>query len=94
MEKFKVVFKPSGKTAKVKKGADLLSAAVSCGVYINSSCGGEGVCGRCKVIIKKGKFRMEPTGRISREERKKGYVKSQKNGEKDKCHPIALFEIL
>lgn len=74
MEKFKVVFKPSGKTAEVKKGADLLSAAVSCGVYINSSCGGEGVCGRCKVIIKKGKFRTEPTGRISHEERKKGYV--------------------
>lgn len=74
MEKFKVIFKPSGKTAEVKKGADLLSAAVSCGAYINSSCGGEGVCGRCKVIIKKGKFRAEPTGRISREERKKGYV--------------------
>ncbi|MGB2705530.1 MAG: ASKHA domain-containing protein [Candidatus Omnitrophota bacterium] len=74
MEKYKVVFKPSGKTAEVKKGADLLSAAVSCGVYINSSCGGEGVCGRCKVIIKKGKFRTEPTGRVSRQARKKGYV--------------------
>ncbi len=74
MEKYKVVFKPSGKTVEVKKGADLLSAAVSCGVYINSSCGGEGVCGRCKVIIKKGKFHTEPTGRISREERKKGYA--------------------
>ena len=74
MEKFKVVFKPSGKTAEVKKGADLLAAAVSSGLYINSSCGGEGVCGRCKVIIKKGKFRTEPTGRISHAERKKGYV--------------------
>ena len=74
MEKFKVIFKPSGKVAEVKKSADLLSAAVSCGVHINSSCGGEGVCGRCKVIIKKGKFRTEPTGRITHEEKKKGYV--------------------
>ena len=74
MEKFKVVFKPTGKTAEAKKGADLLSVSVSCGLRINSSCGGEGVCGRCKVIIKKGKFRTEPTGRISHEERKKGYV--------------------
>ncbi|NQU94715.1 MAG: DUF4445 domain-containing protein [Candidatus Omnitrophica bacterium] len=74
MEKFKVKFKPSGKIAEVKKGADLLAAAVSCGLFINSSCGGEGVCGRCKVVIKKGKFRTEPTGRISHEERKKGYV--------------------
>ncbi len=74
MEKFKVIFKPVGKSAEVKKGAELLSAAVSCGIHINSSCGGEGVCGRCKVIIKKGKFRTEPTGRVSHEERKKGYV--------------------
>lgn len=74
MEKFKVRFKPGGKTAEVKKGADLLSAAVSRGIHINSSCGGEGVCGRCKVIIKKGKFKTEPTGRISHEERKKGYA--------------------
>jgi uncharacterized 2Fe-2S/4Fe-4S cluster protein (DUF4445 family) len=74
MEKFKVVFKPDGKIAEVKKGADLLSAAVASGLNINSSCGGEGICGRCKVIIKKGKFRTEPTGRISYEERKKGFV--------------------
>lgn len=74
MEKFKVKFKPSGKSAEVKKGADLLSAAVSCGIHINTSCGGEGVCGRCKVLIKKGKFRSEPTGRISHAERKKGFV--------------------
>lgn len=72
--KFRVRFKPSGKTIEVKKGADLLASAVSAGVYITSSCGGEGVCGRCKVIIKKGKYRTEPTGRISQEERKKGYA--------------------
>lgn len=74
MEKFEVIFKPSGKTAEVGRGADLLAAAISCGAFINSSCGGEGVCGRCKVIIKKGEFRTDPTGRISHEERKKGYV--------------------
>ena len=73
-EKFKVKFKPMDKTTEVRKGADLLSTAVSCGVFINSSCGGEGVCGRCKVLIKKGNFRTEPTGRISHEQRKKGYV--------------------
>ncbi|MFH1594279.1 MAG: ASKHA domain-containing protein [Candidatus Omnitrophota bacterium] len=74
MEKFKVTFKPGNKIAEAKKGADLLSAAVSCGVFINSSCGGEGVCGRCKVVIKKGDFKTEPTGRVLPEERKKGVV--------------------
>ena len=74
MEKCKVVFKPGNKVARVEKGADLLFAAVSAGLHINSSCGGDGVCGRCKVVIKKGKFKTEPSGRISQGERKKGCV--------------------
>ncbi|HDP16415.1 MAG TPA: DUF4445 domain-containing protein, partial [Candidatus Omnitrophica bacterium] len=35
---------------------------------------GEGVCGRCKVIVKKGEYVTEYSGRISERERKKGYV--------------------
>ena len=74
MKKCKVVFKPDGKKIEVAKGADLLSSAMAAGIYLNSSCAGEGVCGRCKVIIKKGKYKTEPTGRISPEEKKKKYV--------------------
>ena len=73
-EKCKVTFLPSKKTCSVKHGADLLSTAIACGVYINSSCGGDGICGRCKVLIKKGNYRTEPTGRISHAEREKGYA--------------------
>ena len=72
MEKFKVTFYPDNKTIEVEKGKNILSAAISAGVYINSSCGGDGVCGRCKVILKKGQVLTQPTGRISLEERKKG----------------------
>ena len=72
MEKFKVTFYPDNKTIEVEKGKTLLSAAISAGVYINSSCGGDGVCGRCKVMIKKGGVLTQPTGRISLEERKQG----------------------
>ena len=74
MEKFKIKFRPENKTAEVERGEDLLHAAIQAGVFINSSCGGDGVCGRCKVIVKKGEFRTEPTGRITSDERKKGYV--------------------
>ena len=56
------------------KGTDLLNAAVAAGISITSSCGGEGVCGRCRVIVKKGKVVSEPTGRLTKEEVKKGYV--------------------
>ncbi len=67
-------FQPQAARIEVNKGRDLLSAAVEAGVYINSSCAGDGVCGRCKVIIKKGEIKTDPSGRISMKERKKGYV--------------------
>ena len=72
MDKFKITFYPENKTIEVEKGKNILSAAISAGVYINSSCGGDGVCGRCKVILKKGQAFTQPTGRISLDERKKG----------------------
>ncbi|MDD5005906.1 MAG: ASKHA domain-containing protein [Candidatus Omnitrophica bacterium] len=74
MEKFKVTFYPDNKVAEVDKGSTILSSAISAGIYLNSSCGGDGVCGRCKVIVKKGSVYAQPSGRISQEERKKGYV--------------------
>jgi uncharacterized 2Fe-2S/4Fe-4S cluster protein (DUF4445 family) len=72
MDKFKVTFYPDNKTIEVEKGKTILSAAISAGVYLNSSCGGDGVCGRCKVILKSGQVITQPTGRISLEERKRG----------------------
>ena len=70
MEKFKVTFYPENKTVEAERGKTVLSAAISAGVYLNSSCGGDGVCGRCKIIIKKGLVVAQPTGRVSLEERK------------------------
>lgn len=52
MEKFKVTFYPGKKSVEVEKDTTILSAAISAGILINSSCGGEGVCGRCKVTLK------------------------------------------
>lgn len=72
MDKFKVSFLPDNKTIEAKKGETILSAAISAGIYINSSCGGDGVCGRCRVILKEGKVFAQPTGRINIEERKQG----------------------
>ena len=70
MEKFKVKFLPDNKTVEVSKDTTLLSAALSCGVYINSACGGDGVCGKCKVIVKSGKVLTQPGGAITLEQRK------------------------
>ena len=69
-----VTFHPANKKIKVARGTDILNAAIAAGVYINSSCGGEGVCARCKVIVRKGAVHSEPTGRLNKEELKKNYV--------------------
>jgi len=53
MRKFKVRFYPDNKTIEAAEDTNILSAAISCGVNINSVCGGEGVCGKCKVAVSK-----------------------------------------
>ncbi len=69
-----VLFRPDQRKIAVAKGTDIMNAAIAAGVYIKSSCGGEGVCGRCKVIVKKGRVASEPTGRLTKEEVERGYV--------------------
>jgi uncharacterized 2Fe-2S/4Fe-4S cluster protein (DUF4445 family) len=72
MEKCKVTFYPDNKTVEVPKGETILAAALSVDIYLSSTCGGDGVCGRCKVLVKKGKVVSQPTGRVSTEEKEKG----------------------
>ncbi len=70
MGECEVVFFPDEKKVKVPSGTDLLSAALKAGIFLASSCGGKGICGRCKVKIISGQFSAEPTGKISAEEKK------------------------
>jgi uncharacterized 2Fe-2S/4Fe-4S cluster protein (DUF4445 family) len=72
MEKFKVTFKPDNKTVVVEKDRTILSAAISAGVNINSPCGGDGVCGRCKVKLIRGKVASQPTGLVSETDKNRG----------------------
>ncbi|MDD5155323.1 MAG: ASKHA domain-containing protein [Candidatus Omnitrophica bacterium] len=71
MKKFKVTFYPDKKSVEVDEEKTILSAAISAGVHIDSVCGGDGVCGRCKVIVRRGEVSTQPSGLITNEERKK-----------------------
>ncbi|WP_298957996.1 ASKHA domain-containing protein [uncultured Roseibium sp.] len=55
----KVVFQPSGRRGTFPVGTPLLDAARSLGVYVESVCGGRGICGRCQVAVSEGKFAKE-----------------------------------
>jgi len=50
----KVKFLPSNKSADVPPGSNILQAAIAAGVQVESTCGGKGTCGKCKVQLQKG----------------------------------------
>ena len=67
-------FEPSGLKVKVPQGAVLLEAARKVGVYLSSICGGDGYCGKCKVIVNEGQFRSNPTTLLTPEETRENVV--------------------
>ena len=44
----------SGKTVYVLRGTQLLEAAASAGIMLDSPCGGKGICGKCRTIVRIG----------------------------------------
>jgi len=52
--KYKVTFLPDNASVDVDAKTNLFKAAKAAGVYVLSSCGGKGNCGKCKVIVKEG----------------------------------------
>lgn len=51
-----VLFMPSGKRGRFPAGTGILDAARDLGVYVESVCGGRGICGRCQVDVQEGQF--------------------------------------
>jgi uncharacterized 2Fe-2S/4Fe-4S cluster protein (DUF4445 family) len=73
MTTHKVSFQPHEKTIEVEDGESLIRAAMEAGVHINASCGGEGVCGKCRVLIENGDVEGGVSEKLSREDVDKGY---------------------
>ena len=54
-----VVFNPSGKRGRFPLGTNLLAAARTLGVDLDSVCGGRGICGRCRILVHEGESAAE-----------------------------------
>jgi uncharacterized 2Fe-2S/4Fe-4S cluster protein (DUF4445 family) len=70
-----ITFIPDNVTVTVDDNTSLFKAVKAAGVYVLSSCGGKGNCGKCKVVIKEGS--VEPgksRSYLSVEEAERGYV--------------------
>lgn len=68
-----IKFLPHERTISVPAGESLLRAALEAGVHINASCGGEGVCGKCRVLVEQGEVSEGLSERLSQEDIEKGY---------------------
>ncbi len=74
MSKYTVTFNSHDKQIVVNQGTTILEAVSQAEITINNLCGGDGICGRCKMIVVKGKISGEVSGKLSRDEIKSGYV--------------------
>ena len=72
MKTYSVTFLPEEKTVQAAKGKTLLEAAAAAGMAINTICGGDGVCGKCRVVVKSGKVAAKPTMFLSRRDIQRG----------------------
>ncbi|MDP4727252.1 MAG: 2Fe-2S iron-sulfur cluster-binding protein, partial [Desulfobacterales bacterium] len=69
----KVTFLPHNKEIQVDEGEILIRAALEAGVHVNASCGGEGLCGKCRVMIEEGRVEDGISEKLSRQDVENGY---------------------
>ena len=74
MGRVKVTFNPGGETVEAERGKTLLEIVKEAGIYVESICGGDGICGKCRVIVVNGEVEASPTTLLTREEIKNGYA--------------------
>ena len=72
MKTYSVTFLPDEKTIQAAAGKSVLEAAIVAGIPVNSVCAGDGVCGKCRVIVKSGKVEAEPNVFLTRREIQRG----------------------
>jgi uncharacterized 2Fe-2S/4Fe-4S cluster protein (DUF4445 family) len=68
----RITFLPSGLTVEAATGESLLKAARLGGIHINASCGGSGVCGKCRIILQEGTLAGGVSEKLSDSDLKQG----------------------
>ncbi len=76
MSELKVIFQPENKEVIAHPGERLLDVAERAGIYINSLCGGQGVCGKCRLKVIKGEvnFSSAAVGFLDKKELEAGFI--------------------
>jgi len=58
-----VTFQPAGRTVRAGEAARIVEAAALAGLALDMPCGGEGTCGKCRVIVREGAGEPGPVER-------------------------------
>jgi uncharacterized 2Fe-2S/4Fe-4S cluster protein (DUF4445 family) len=74
MANFRIQFLPDGRETTVDEAQTLLEAAREASVYVGAICGGEGTCGKCRLVIREGEVEGNAVEFFTREEIRRGYV--------------------
>ncbi|MFZ7111200.1 MAG: ASKHA domain-containing protein [Desulfatiglandales bacterium] len=76
MTTYRVTFLPDKRSVETDEGATIAQAAQRADIFINNLCGGEGVCGECRVRVIKGKIECDEKASafFSEEEIAEGFV--------------------
>jgi uncharacterized 2Fe-2S/4Fe-4S cluster protein (DUF4445 family) len=70
----KVTFLPHNISIEMDAGQTVIRAAMEAGVHINASCGGDGVCGKCRVIVEhRERSKGGSREHLDQQDREKGY---------------------
>ncbi len=69
-----VKFYPADKSVNIRKGTSLLEAVRMAGIELSTNCGGEGICGKCRMIIVEGDIPNRVVWPFNEEQIEKGYV--------------------
>lgn len=70
---YSVKFLPHNISVEVDDNESLIRAAMEAGIHINASCGGGGVCGKCRILIEEGMVEGGVSEHLSLEDQEKGY---------------------
>lgn len=85
--KHKITFLPDDVSISVDDNTNLFKAVKAAGLYVLSSCGGKGNCGKCKVVIKTGTIDSGKShSYLSAEEIGRGYALA--------CHSLVKSDLV
>jgi len=74
MESYTVTILPENRKVRVVEGTNLMLAAFKAELNIDSSCGGQGTCGKCAVKVISGSVEDDVDGSLPQELKDEGYV--------------------